>query len=97
MKIEDKITKYLKEGKMKTVSKKVALEKIIKVIKSAKTDAQLKTATNMAANFYKMYGENFINDLKQSISPRMFGKLEKKLLDIIDYQEDKINHMKKVK
>jgi predicted lipid-binding transport protein (Tim44 family) len=96
MKIEDKIEKYLKEGKMKKVSKKEALEKTIKAIKSVKTDAQLKTATKMAANFYQMYGENFINGLKQSISPRMFGKLEKKIIDIIDNQKDKIDHMKKV-
>jgi predicted lipid-binding transport protein (Tim44 family) len=111
MKIEDKIEKYLKEGKMKKAQmkkapkkkaqmknapKKKALEKTIKAIKSAKTDEQLKIATKMAANFYQLYGENFINDLKQSISPRMFGKLEKKIIDIIDNQKDKIDHMKKV-
>jgi hypothetical protein len=95
MKIEDKITKYLKEGKMKTVSKKVALEKIIKVIKSAKTDAQLNNAKNMIGTFVRSYDSIGAEDLKEYGYIPSVGSIAK-LYKLAHEQKLRIKHIKDV-
>lgn len=63
MRIEEKIDKYLNEA-----SRKEALEKVKKTIKSSRTDDQLKVASRMVMNFYEMYGNKFIEDLVMSMT-----------------------------
>jgi DNA polymerase/3'-5' exonuclease PolX len=95
MKIEDKIEKYLKEGKMKKASKKEALEKIIKTIKSAKTDEQLNNAMRMIANFAKLYDPIGADDLKEFGYIPSIGSLAK-LYKLAHEQKLKIKHIKDV-
>jgi len=91
MKIEDKIDRYLNEK----VSREESMDKLMKVIKSAKTDTQLKTAEKMAKNYYKMYGEKWFGpgkDEAEFFNKGVFGKLFK----AVQNQSDVIKHLKMV-
>jgi hypothetical protein len=95
MKIEDKIRKYIKEGKMKKTPKKKALEKIIKTIKSAKTDEQLNNARRMIANYAKLYDPIGADDLKEFAYIPSVGSLAK-LYKLAHEQRLRIEHIKNV-
>jgi len=95
MKIEDKINKYLKEGKMKKTPKKEAIKKIIKVIKSAKTKEQLENARKMIINYAKLYqpiGSDPLLDIGYKTNLGPLGKLFRQA----NSQKLKIDHIKKV-
>jgi intergrase/recombinase len=90
-KLLEKIDKYL-EGSInldEKVSRKEALQKVERTIKSAKTDKQLEVASKMVGNFIKMYGEKFIDDVKNLLSPLRKNTTDK-FLRMIDDQKKKI-------
>lgn len=58
MNIEEKIDKYLDER----ASRKQALKKLERTIKSAKTEDQINTAVKMIENYFNMYGAKFFSD-----------------------------------
>jgi hypothetical protein len=103
MKIEQKIEKYLKEGKMKKTPPKKAIDKVIKVIKSAKTDAQLKNAQRMIYNLVKVYDPDYImspkaeadiDDIAYWGTMPEYGPLWQ-LWNIVKAKKLDIEHMKK--
>lgn len=66
MRIEEKIDKYLMDEK---ASRKEAAEKLVKTIKSVKSEKHIDTVVNMIQNYFKMYGESkFIDDIKMIFS-----------------------------
>jgi hypothetical protein len=109
MKIEDKITKYLKEGifkqknnKLKKAPPKDAVDKVIKTIKSAKTDAQLKNAQKMIYNLVKVYNPKYIMGPKADLEDvAHWGMMPEygplwQLWDIVKTKKLDLEHMKDV-
>jgi hypothetical protein len=109
MKIEDKIEKYLKEGmfkqkdnKFKKTPPKKAVDKVIKTIKSAKTDAQLKNAQKMIYNLVKVYDPEYIMGPKADIEDvARWGTMPEygalwQLWDIVKAKKLDLEHMKEV-
>jgi hypothetical protein len=92
MRIEQKINKYLNEK----VSREDAMNKLKKVIKSAKTIEQLKMAEKMATNYYKMYGEKWYSLLDKEDASQLNKGVFKELYDALENQQDIIKHLKKV-
>jgi hypothetical protein len=55
--------KYLKTERIDEASKKEAMDKVIKVIRSVRDEKQMMMAKRMVHNFLKMYGDTFWAEL----------------------------------
>jgi hypothetical protein len=91
MKIEEKIDRYLNEKS----SRKNDMKKLLKVIRSAKTDDQLEVAERMAKNYYKMYDETLLHSWDEQLGGKSAVTLNK-LVSAIDHQGDVIKHLRKI-
>jgi len=91
--------KYLMVDK---ASRKEALDKVVKTVKTAKNEKQLRMAAKMVWNFDKLYGQSFMNDLKELFGGGSGNSLmglnsqENKFMKMIHNKADQLRHEKSV-
>ena len=91
--------KYLKTERIDEASKKEAMDKVIKVIRSVKDEKQMMMVKQMIHNFLKMYGDSFWTELDKALPAfsggmQAVGPLWKKFQKEMDTKQERLNFMK---
>jgi len=89
-----KFLRYIKEAEEETDQKTKDIERIVQMVKAATDKNQLNNAVKTAAPLYKIYGDEWLSDLKKALSVDIVPETVKQFIEITKNFSEKLTHLK---